>query len=536
MRYCPACGTRFSSDDTFCPHDGQPLREVTEAPDIDPLLGQVIDGRYRVDAVLGQGGMGVVYLASHVTLNKPMALKLLRGELAKDAVVVQRFMQEARASTAIGHPHIIDIVDFGQLPDGSAYFVMEYLDGEPLTTLVKRGRLPVEEVLPIAEQIASALGAAHQRGIVHRDLKPDNVYLVRRGEDERFVKVLDFGVAKVGGASSKLTKTGMVFGTPHYMSPEQAAGQSVDARADVYALGVIIFEMCTGRVPFDGDTFMGILSQHMFDDPPRPTDIEGTAGPLEPIIMHALAKKPEDRYPSMDALLADLTTLRDGGSVPVRVGAVPPPALSGTLAPMVGADRVPSSRAPLLVLGLLATLLVGGGILGAWALSRADGDASQARNLAHEPAVRPPEQTTETSGVEMATDLDPVTPVGVEPPPAQLERVRLVSDPEGAVVSIDGVLIGNAPLEIERPIGEARRRVRLQARGHHPRIIEIPSVGSDTITVRLREIAVSMDEPMVATMETMVAEMTTERMTTQMAPAMMTRVVMTEVVDPWANE
>lgn len=527
MRYCPACGTRFPSDDAFCPHDGQPLQELQEdntVANIDSLLGTVVDGRYRVDAVLGQGGMGIVYLVSHVTLNKPMALKLLRGDLAQDGVVVKRFMQEAQACTAIGHPHIIDITDFGKLSDGSAYFVMEYLEGESLTSLIKRGRLPVEEVLPIAEQIASALSAAHQRGIVHRDLKPDNVQLIRRGADDRFVKVLDFGVAKVG-SSSKLTKTGMVFGTPHYMSPEQAAGQSVDARADIYALGVIIFEMCTGQVPFDGDTFMGILSKHMFDEPPRPTEIDGSAGPLEPIILHALAKKPEDRYGSMDELLADLTTLESGGVVPKRIGPAAPPVVSAPM-PMVAASGVPSSKAPLLALGLIGLLLLLGGAAAVWFTLGTP--ASQARNVTQaETASDVVDDPVPDESDEPV--VEPVTPVGIETPEqAAPQLVQIISDPPGAAVSLDGVVIGNAPIEIERPVGEERERIRLQLRGHHPRVVEVPSWGGETLTIRLRAIEVPdvMEPVRMVVMRTEMMETTT----------MMRRGVRTEVVDPWAEE
>ncbi|MBW2464204.1 MAG: serine/threonine protein kinase, partial [Deltaproteobacteria bacterium] len=261
MRYCPTCGARFSEEVGFCPTDGSPTAERKDVvEEQDPLLGRVIDGRYRIEKQIGEGGMGVVYLATHTVLGKKLALKILRGEMARDEETVKRFMQEAQAATSIGQQNIIDISDFGQLPDGTTYFVMEHLDGMPLTQLIRDGgSLPMADAIRIVRQIAAALGAAHQVGVVHRDLKPDNVFLIKRGGDPYFVKVLDFGIAKVGGASSKLTKTGMVFGTPHYMAPEQAAGQAVDRRTDVYALGVMMYEMFTGKVPFDADTFMAIL-------------------------------------------------------------------------------------------------------------------------------------------------------------------------------------------------------------------------------------------------------------------------------------
>ncbi|MEM1414713.1 MAG: protein kinase, partial [Myxococcota bacterium] len=268
MRVCPRCGARYTGEARFCSHDGEPTQELLPSDTGDPLLGTVVDGRYRIDARLGEGGMGVVYGVTHVSLGKRFALKVLRRDYARDETVVERFVREARAASSIGHPSIVDIHDFGRLPDASTYFVMELLEGETLTARIRRGALAPEETLHVVRQIASALSAAHASGIVHRDLKPDNVHLVTRGDDALTVKVLDFGIAKVGGAHGKLTRTGTVFGTPYYMSPEQAAGQSVDGRTDVYALGVIAFEMLTGHVPFDGDTFMGILSKQMFEAPP----------------------------------------------------------------------------------------------------------------------------------------------------------------------------------------------------------------------------------------------------------------------------
>jgi serine/threonine-protein kinase len=216
---------------------------------------------------------------------------------------VERFRQEAQSATAIGNHHIIDISDFGVLPDGSTYFVMEFLDGISLTRAIEPGKpLKASRTIHIAKQLCRALGAAHDVGIVHRDLKPDNIYLISRGGDKDFVKVLDFGIAKVGGAKSKLTQVGQVFGTPHYMSPEQCAGTAVDKRTDVYALGVIMYEMASSRVPFDADNLMGILTKHLYEEPikphelPPPVDVPPA---LEAVIMKCLAKKADVRYQSM---------------------------------------------------------------------------------------------------------------------------------------------------------------------------------------------------------------------------------------------
>jgi len=527
MRYCPACGSRFSNDVRFCPHDGQPLEEMGEAQvQEDDLVGQVVDGRYRLDHVLGEGGMGVVYHATHTALNKGMALKVLRGDMARDETVVQRFVQEAQASSAIGHPNIIDITDFGRLPDGSAYFVMELLEGESLTDRIVRGALPPEEASDIAFQIASALGAAHARGIIHRDLKPDNVQLIARGGSDRFVKVLDFGIAKVGGANSKLTRTGTVFGTPHYMSPEQASGQSVDSRADVYALGVILFEMMTGRVPFDGDTFMGILSKHMFEPPPRPSDVvDQDFGGLEPIVMRALAKKPEDRYASMEDLTVDLETVRTGGAVAYPVsGAATPPNLGG-----MAAAELPSSRTPLLVLAAVVALLCAGGIAGAIAAIQ-DEPTERAANLAMSPGTPEP----------AAAVGEPEVPEPEPEPPAETQRpepemVEIATQPAGADVVVDGALVGNTPLRLERPAESKRVEIRMP--GYETRVVSLSPISGERIFATLDEARRTrphrMRPRMVAPTEvdptpTPTMPMTTMSMSTRMS-------VRSEVVDPWAE-
>lgn len=275
------------------------------------LLGTTVDGRYRVESLLGEGGMGLVYRVTHTRLNRPFAMKVLQRQNASDPEVLARFRREAEAASAIGNQHIVDISDFGELSDGSTYFIMECLDGLDLIDAIDdAGRMPEERALDIAIQICGALGAAHDAGITHRDLKPENVFLIQRDGTEDFVKVLDFGIAKVSNTPDRLTRDGAVLGTPHYMSPEQCEGRGVDHRTDIYAVGTLLYEMVTRYVPHDADTMMGILTKHMHEKPVPPTK-RGAAisNGLERLIMRCLEKQAERRYQTMGDLGTDLKRL-----------------------------------------------------------------------------------------------------------------------------------------------------------------------------------------------------------------------------------
>ena len=269
---------------------------------------------YKLVDKIAEGGMGVVYLGEHTTLGRRGAIKILKREFCQNEEIVQRFYQEARAVNMIGHENIIEIFDFGRTSDGRVFFVMEYLEGEPLSDRLAKGAMNWHEARPVLEQVLRALNAAHAKDLVHRDLKPDNIYLRRRADGTVSARLLDFGIAKLSGLSSpaeQLTKTGALIGTPHYMSPEQIDGAAnVDARTDIYSLGIILYEMFTGVLPFAGDTLAAVIRQHLLEPPPPITVAEADVPPgIAVVINRMLAKKPEERYQSIAAVASDLADI-----------------------------------------------------------------------------------------------------------------------------------------------------------------------------------------------------------------------------------
>ncbi len=296
-----------------------------EPPTRDPLIGMKL-GEYELRSRIGVGGMGFVYDGIQPLIGKRVAVKVLRPELAQAPEQVARLLAEARAVNAIRHRGIIDIFGFGQVPDGRQYIVMEFLDGQPLDGyLAEKGRLPPTEALSILDEVLAALGAAHGAGVVHRDLKPSNIFLVREPGGTRYVKLLDFGLAKQGqsGAAARTaqTRTDMVVGTPEYMAPEQARGQAVGPMTDLYAMGVVTFEMVTGRLPFIGTSPVDLLMKHVDARPPRPSEFVPELPPaLDAFILQMLTKDPEARPSSADALRQQLHRLRRTMLRPTRVG------------------------------------------------------------------------------------------------------------------------------------------------------------------------------------------------------------------------
>ena len=310
MKLCPVCSTEFPDDQKFCPNDGSVLRAAAPTSN---LVGQVVAERYHVVKKLGEGGMGQVYLAEHVKMGRRSAIKVMNPSMTHDPDAVARFNREAANASRITHPNVCAVYDFGETPDGLIYLAMEFIEGEPLTDLIEReGALKVPRAVKIFQQTADALQAAHDLGIVHRDLKPDNIMLARGRDGGDIVKVVDFGIAKaVGGdeAGQKVTKTGLVVGTPEFMSPEQLSGDKLDGRSDLYSLALVLYRMLTGRLPFEASTVQETMIKRLTDEPTklaaaRP-DLAFPPG-LQKVMDRALARTPGERYQSVSEFAADV--------------------------------------------------------------------------------------------------------------------------------------------------------------------------------------------------------------------------------------
>lgn len=517
------------------PQQGPP----TGPPQADLLIGQTI-GNYLVKQKLGEGGMGSVYLAEHPSIGKKVALKVLHSEFSSNQDVAARFFNEAKAVNDIGHPNIVDIVDFGIIQAGPSreqlvYFIMEYLAGTTLSQVIRsEAPIPPERALSIAIQVGDALAASHKCGIVHRDLKPDNIILLQRGRERDFVKLLDFGIAKLttDQAGSRRTRTGIVMGTPAYMSPEQCEGRgNIDHRTDIYALGIVLYEMLIGRVPFIGEGYGEILVQHLTQIPAPLSQFRMMNAHVEAVVMKALEKRMELRYPTMDEMMRAMTdpvgyVEAHGGVVgfgqrqltpstaPIPQSTVrltPPPFLTpvpGTLTP--GVTPVPTTlggaagevgsgggRKGFLVLGATVVLAAVVAIVvvvaskGSSQPATGEGSGSQVAAVTHDAAAG---ASTPPPVAADAAAREPTIPVDAAPPPpppidaAELTvapdapaapataSITLVTRPAGAKVIVDGVqLKTRTPVPFELP------------RGAKPKIV-IRMSGYEDVTVPLDEV------------------------------------------------
>ncbi|MFZ1866080.1 MAG: serine/threonine-protein kinase [Polyangiales bacterium] len=493
MKVCPACRTDYGGGEVFCPVDATRLVTTSqmslEAVDPhDPLIGTVLAGRYVIEKRIGEGGMGLVYVGVHRDIDKRVAVKVLRDDLSRRPEVVARFRQEAKSASRIGHEHIVDIFDFGETPRGSSYFIMEFLEGEDLGNLLGREvTLAPARACSIVLQCCRALAATHAKGIVHRDIKPENIFLTRRDGVEDFVKIVDFGIAKMsdietdGAPGRKLTKTGMIFGTPEYMSPEQAAGKDLDHRVDIYALGIILYECFAGRVPFEGDTFMGVLTQHLFAElPPIHTVNPQTqaSAELELVIRKALAKDPEERYQDTEELAEALRCALEGRVSPATALAPPSEVTPKSLSYLETVPRRKRSRsvwAASLAAALAVIAWVGYGQSAGRGAELEPSDAiadAPARALA-EPPHRP-EEAAEAELPEVKVDRV-VAPVAI----------HVATEPSGArVVLGDGSeACAYTPCTIQATPGST---LVLRARlGKHRGRVAITPTREDTVLIAL---------------------------------------------------
>lgn len=322
---CPRCRQKWSEQHApaICPSDGSALvraRDLAQEP-YDPMVGRTLEGRYTIVARLGAGSMGTVYRAKQHAMGREVAIKILRGDRAADDSAKARFMREARANSLLASPNTVTVFDFGQSESGEFYLAMEILEGESLgQRLTRVGRLSPAIAVDAARQALRSLAEAHAKGIIHRDLKPDNLFFARvrtggpAGGHEEIVKVLDFGIAKLARDGNEdlgvvETQAGTVFGTPRYMSPEQAQGKTLDARTDLYSLGVILYQMLTGRPPFTDDDAVVVMARHIKSTPKKMSDVCPEANvprELENVVMRTLAKTPEERPESAEILAGEL--------------------------------------------------------------------------------------------------------------------------------------------------------------------------------------------------------------------------------------
>ncbi len=464
-------------------------------------------GAYRILEQIGEGGMGTVWVAEHMTIGRKAAVKMLHGEYSNRQEIVQRFFNEARAATQISDPGIVQIFDFGTTPEGRAYIVMELLDGEALDRRVQRtGKLAVHDALRIMRQVASTLGAAHARGIVHRDLKPENIYMVRDPEvpgGER-AKILDFGIAKLSDNAGVKTQTNAIMGTPQYMSPEQCRGSGgIDARSDVYALGCVFFALVTGQPPFMAEGHGELIVMHI----QQPAPLLSSRAPHVPaavdaVVARCLAKSVDERYATATELAQAIGMLITSTSHPGAASQAAIPAhqqqtialstgdkqttLSGAAAQAGTTAPATRGNGRLIAIGAVALLAIGGG---AAVVATSGGESSQEEAAASEPEPAAPAPTTPVPAPAPPEPAAPTPePTQPEPPAALTVAIPIDSTPTADVfVGNEKKPRGKTPFTLELDKGASPVAIKLVARGYHTEELEVsPSDPKVEVTLSKR--------------------------------------------------
>ena len=518
-RSCPTCSRTYDLDARVCPDDGDTLLLVTDT--VDGLIGHSIDGRFTVSALLGKGGFGAVYRAIQHPVEREVAIKVLHK--GTDAAAAKRFFAEARSVSRLRNPHTITLFDFGQASDGLIYMAMELASGGSLGALLKReGPLTQRRAVAIACQICESLAEAHAAGVVHRDLKPDNVMIEQRPGEPDFVKVLDFGIAKLRDPTNaaSVTDTGVIQGTPTYMSPEQAMGDTVGPQSDLYALGVMLFEMLTGRVPFLGDVPMAILLGHVGTPAPTVADV-GTRHEVHPdlvaLVARLLSKRPEDRPEDarrLQSLLMAAPSPRGGSRTHARGARSSEGEAQATqLGRAHGAPRDTTTSQPPAVrahshrrnafaaIAAMAVALVAAIVW--WQSGGAPVSETPAPPPLAVPSNPTPTGPSEAAGIARPTAPAIAAPVGrvlhvaetevqssrrsialaVAAPPAI--TLSISSEPTGAAIWLDDQPIGTAPFDYAIPRGPGTVQLVAKLAGHKDYTNRVPIATSLPVHAKL---------------------------------------------------
>ncbi len=524
-KICPQCKTKYSDPELVkCPEDGLELM-----PEDDPLMGRTIAGRFTISDYLGAGGMGTVYRATQAHIDREVALKVLKKELAANDETVERFRREAKAASLLKNPHTVTLFDFGIEEDGLLFLAMEFLEGETLTEhLYKIGRFEWPEALSVARQVTESLREAHEQGIVHRDLKPDNVFLDEEVGGKVWVKVLDFGIARLAvgaeGQGPTLTQAGMVFGTPGYMAPEQAQGKRVDSRADLYSLGVVLYEMLVGAPLYEAESVVLLMAKHITAPVPtiseRSEDVE-VPTEVEALVGRLLAKEADDRCQSAQEVIELIDRVLGGEGLPEISRAIPPTARSPrpkldsgdigwasttplpeqgaappsitsecielahttpaggrvqqTVDPMEGTRKPGSRRSLALAAVVVIAVLAGIGVVAAFTLLGAEED---------------PEDRIEAASNDPSDEaLAPADEPTVETPPPEPEPVEIEirAEPASAEIWLDGQQLEGNPYKAQRIPSEDRHLLVVKAAGYVTREREVTFDQGRSLEIVLRE-------------------------------------------------